>query len=84
MRNLRPFDYVALNIYWFGLAFLWNSLHPIVLPAILLRFVPETLKNTYLGGLTFLGLILAMVVQPIAGAISDRPTFRWGRRRPTS
>jgi MFS family permease len=40
------------------------------------------LKNTYLGGLTFLGLILAMIVQPIAGAISDRSTFRWGRRRP--
>jgi MFS family permease len=82
MRKLRPLDYVALNIYWFGLAFLWNSLHPIILPAILLRFVPEALKNTYLGGLTFLGLILAMVVQPIAGALSDRSTSRWGRRRP--
>ena len=82
MKKLRPIDYFNINIYWFGLAFMWNSLHPIILPAILLNFVPENLKNTYLGGLTFLGLILAMIVQPVAGAISDRTTFRWGRRRP--
>ena len=82
MKKLRPIDYFNINIYWFGLAFMWNSLHPIILPAILLNFVPENLKNTYLGGLTFLGLILAMIVQPVAGAISDHTTFRWGRRRP--
>jgi len=28
------------------------------------------------------GLLLAIVVQPIAGAISDRSSFSWGRRRP--
>ncbi len=82
MRRLRALDYFTINAYWFGLAFMWNSLHPIILPAILLRFAPEQLKNTYLGGLTFLGLILAMIVQPLAGAISDRCTFGWGRRRP--
>ena len=82
LKKLRPIDYFNINVYWFGLAFMWNSLHPIILPAILLNFVPENLKNTYLGALTFLGLILAMIVQPVAGAISDRCTFRWGRRRP--
>ncbi|GAH87545.1 unnamed protein product, partial [marine sediment metagenome] len=35
-----------------------------------------------LGLLTFAGLILAIIVQPIAGAISDRSGFSWGRRRP--
>ena len=79
---MRKRDYVSMNVYWFGLAFMWNGLHPIVLPALLLRFVPESLKNTYLGGLTFVGLILAMVVQPLAGALSDRIHLRWGRRRP--
>jgi|LDZU01.1.fsa_nt_gi Na+/melibiose symporter-like transporter len=73
---------ISINIYWFGLSFLWNTLHPIVLPAILLNFVPDANKNTYLGLLTFLGLILAMVVQPISGAASDRSTSRWGKRRP--
>jgi Na+/melibiose symporter-like transporter len=79
---MRIRDHVTMNVYWFGLAFMWNALHPIVLPALLLRLVPESLKNTYLGGLTFAGLILAMVVQPLAGGLSDRTRSRWGRRRP--
>lgn len=74
--------YVTMNVYWFGLAFMWNALHPIVLPALLLRYVPEALKNTYLGGMTFAGLVLAMIVQPLAGGLSDRTQTRWGRRRP--
>ena len=79
---MRIRDHVTMNVYWFGLAFMWNGLHPIVLPALLLNFVPESLKNTYLGGLTFAGLILAMVVQPLAGGLSDGTQSRWGRRRP--
>jgi Na+/melibiose symporter-like transporter len=79
---MKTRDYIAMNVYWFGLAFMWNGLHPIVLPALLLRFVPESLKNTYLGGMTFVGLILAMVIQPLAGALSDGTRSRWGRRRP--
>jgi MFS family permease len=80
--RMRIRDHVAMNVYWFGLAFMWNGLHPIVLPALLLRLVPESLKNTYLGGMTFAGLILAMAVQPLAGALSDGTRSRWGRRRP--
>jgi Na+/melibiose symporter-like transporter len=71
-----------MNVYWFGLAFLWNGLHPIILPALLLRMVPEALKNTYLGAMTFAGLVLATVIQPLAGALSDKTRSVWGRRRP--
>ena len=80
--RMKAKDYIAINVYWFGLAFLWNALHPIVLPALLLRYVPEALKNTYLGGMTFVGLVLAMLIQPIAGALSDSTRSHWGRRRP--
>ena len=73
---------LGLNAYWIGLSFMWNSLHPIVLPAVLLHLVPEHSKNTYLGLLTFFGLILAMVIQPISGALSDRWVSKLGKRRP--
>jgi len=73
---------LTLNSSWMGLSFMWNSLHVILLPAVLLRFVEDTHKNSVLGLLTGVGLILAMVVQPIAGAWSDRWRSRWGRRRP--
>ncbi|MCX7671839.1 MAG: MFS transporter, partial [Anaerolineae bacterium] len=73
---------LALNAYWVGLSFMWNVLHPIVLPAVMLNFVPDAAKNTYLGLLTFVGLMIAMVVQPVSGALSDGWVSRFGRRRP--
>lgn len=75
-------DYIKIAIFGFALAALWGSLHSVVLQVRLLDFVAESQKNTYLGLLTFSGLIVAMAVQPIAGAISDRSRFGWGRRRP--
>jgi len=82
MRRVSTGYIFLLNAYWVGLSFMWNSLHVIILPAVLLNFVPASLKNSYLGMLTFLGLILALIVQPIAGALSDQWASRWGRRRP--
>ncbi len=81
-KGFRPVDYLKITIFGFAITALWQSLHSIILPLRLLDFVAEAEKNTYLGLLTFTGLILAMAVQPIAGAISDRSGFSWGRRRP--
>ncbi len=78
----RPFDLFAVNAYWPGLSFMWNSLHLIVLPAVLLGFVDDARKNTALGLLTFVGLIIALLVQPLSGALSDAWPSRFGRRRP--
>jgi Na+/melibiose symporter-like transporter len=83
--SITPFrrrDYVKITVLGFAITALWQGLHTIILPLRLLDFVPEAQKNTYLGLLTLSGLLLAMFVQPIAGAVSDRSYFRWGRRRP--
>lgn len=82
MKRVTLREVLQLNAYWVGLSFMWNSLHVIILPAVLLHLVPDTQKNTYLGLLTFVGLIIAMLVQPISGSLSDRWVSRWGRRRP--
>lgn len=73
---------IVLNAGWVGLSFMWNALHPIVLPALLLAYVPDVKKNTYLGLLTFVGLLIAMILQPVAGALTDNWHSRFGRRRP--
>ena len=80
--KFQRFDYVKITIWGLALSALWGSLHSIVLPMRLLDFVAESEKNTYLGLLTLSGLLLAVAVQPVAGAISDRSIFTWGRRRP--
>ena len=82
MRRVSGWYLFVLNAYWIGLSFMWNSLHVTILPAVLLNYVPETQKNTWLGLLTFFGLILAMIIQPLSGALSDRWASRFGRRRP--
>src|SRR5512143_288930 len=82
MKKINLGQLIVLNTYWVGLSFMWNALHPIILPAVLLNYVPDAQKNTYLGLLTFAGLLLAMVIQPVSGAISDGWRSRWGRRRP--
>jgi MFS family permease len=82
MKRIGWKDHFGMNLYWLGLGFMWNSLHPIILPTILLNFVPEDLKNTYLGLLTFVGLLLAMIIQPISGTASDGWRSKLGRRRP--
>lgn len=80
--NFRRADYIKITLFGFGITALWQSLHTIILPLRLLDFVAESDKNTLLGLLTMTGLLLAMVVQPVAGALSDRSHFAWGRRRP--
>lgn len=82
MRKLRTTDYFSISVYWFALSCLWNSVHPIILPMLVPFMAPENLKGSALGIMTSIGLILAVIVQPAAGAISDRSTSRWGRRRP--
>ena len=82
INYFRHIDYIKITIFGFALAALWGTFHTVILQVRLLDFVAESQKNTYLGLLTFTGLILAMAVQPIAGALSDRSGFVWGRRRP--
>jgi len=81
-NHFRRIDYIKITIFGFALAALWGTFHTVILQVRLLDFVAESEKNTYLGLLTFAGLLLAMAVQPIAGALSDRSGFGWGRRRP--
>ncbi len=89
MRRLRAIDYITVNIYWLGLNFVTGSLTPIILPYLVGRFAPVQVvglismdKNAALGILRSAGLIVAMLIQPLAGLFSDRSSSRWGRRRP--
>lgn len=52
------------------------------MPYLVDAFAPEAIKNTALGAMRTAGLLIAMLVQPAAGLLSDRSTSRFGRRRP--
>lgn len=80
--TLRGMQYLTINAYWLGMGFVAVSLTSVIMPYLVQQFVPEALKNTYYGGLRSAGLVVAILVQPLAGMLSDRSTLRWGRRRP--
>jgi Na+/melibiose symporter-like transporter len=82
MKKLTAYQLLSLNAYWVGLSFMWNGLHGIVLPAVIANIVPSGQQNTMLGLLTSIGLAIAVIVQPLSGALSDGWRSRWGRRRP--
>ena len=73
---------IAINLFWLGLNIRNTALGSIFMPYLVGIFAPEAIKNTALGGMRTAGLVIAMLVQPAAGMLSDRSTSRFGRRRP--
>ncbi len=69
----------GISIFWLSLSMLSDGINSLVLPNLLLKAAPANSQATVLGLLTFFGLLAAMLVQPYAGALSDRLRPRWGR-----
>jgi MFS family permease len=79
---MRWYEHITYNLYWLGLNMATGSLTPIILPFAVAQFVGDAVKGTHLGVLRSAGLLVAILVQPVAGLLSDRSTLRMGRRRP--
>ena len=82
MKRLRWYDYLTINLFWLGLNIRNTAMGSIFMPYLVDVFVQPEVKNTSLGLLRTAGLIIAMLVQPAMGLLSDRSTSRFGRRRP--
>ena len=81
-RALRWYDKITINIYWFALNARSQTLSPLVIPLLVQQFVGEELKGSALGNIRLWALMTAVLVQALIGILSDRSTFRLGRRRP--
>ncbi len=81
-RPLRWYEFLTVNAYWLGINTGSAVLTPVLLPFLVALFMPAAQKNSYLATVRVIGLAVAMLVQPLAGLLSDRNTSRWGRRRP--
>jgi MFS family permease len=81
MKKLPFVRLLALSALGFALTMLSNTLEPAVIGHKVIELVPDG-RNTALGFTTFAGLVVAIVVQPIVGVLSDRTHSRWGRRLP--
>jgi len=82
MKRLRWYDFISINLFWLGLNIRNTAVGSVFTPYLIALFVPVGKQNTALGFISTAGLIIAMLVQPAAGLLSDRSTSRFGRRRP--
>ena len=82
MKRIRWTDHLSINLFWLGLNIRNTALGSVFMPYLVDVFVRPEIRNTALGSMRTAGLIVAMLVQPAMGLLSDRSTSRFGRRRP--
>ncbi|MBN9392680.1 MAG: MFS transporter [Chloroflexi bacterium] len=81
-RKFGFFNYVWISVFWLGITYMWGGVNGVILPKLNEQMVPENYKGSLLGVITALGMVVAIVVQPAVGALSDISRHPWGRRRP--
>jgi MFS family permease len=81
-RLLPMGELLQLSVYWLGLATIFAALDTVVLPERLRDLVPAGSANLAVAIISGLGAIVAIVVQPVMGSLSDYTISRWGRRKP--
>ncbi len=81
MKKISFLRMLVISLLGFGLTFSSNIQDPPLMTNKVRELAPN-LPNTTLGLLGFLGLLVAMVVQPLVGVFSDRAKSKLGRRLP--
>src|SRR6266699_4332661 len=81
-RRVSLFDQVNINVFWIANNFHWQALLAIVIPSMVAKLLGDAHKDINLTLVVAWGTIVAVIVNPLVGAISDYATFRMGRRRP--
>lgn len=81
MKKISFLRMFVISLLGFALTFSSNIQDPPLMTFKVRQLAPD-LPNTALGFLGFVGLLVAMVVQPIVGVFSDRARTKLGRRLP--
>ncbi|HEV1991372.1 MAG TPA: MFS transporter [Candidatus Dormibacteraeota bacterium] len=81
-RRLGHLHFALLSIYWVAIGYMWTSLGGLIIPDLVLQLVGREHKGVAVSVLEGIGSLMAIVWQPVVGAVSDRTQTRWGRRRP--
>jgi MFS family permease len=81
-RRVSLFEQININVFWSANNFHWQALLAIVIPSMVVKFLGDANKDINLAMVVIWGTLVAVVVNPLIGALSDYATFRMGRRRP--
>ncbi|MEN6531572.1 MAG: hypothetical protein ABFD17_07340, partial [Anaerolineaceae bacterium] len=73
-KPLQWYDAITINIYFFALTLRSQTLTPLIVPLLVQQFVGEETKGTSYGNLRLVSLMVALLVQAVAGMLSDHNT----------
>jgi MFS family permease len=76
-------QHVTVSLLWFALSAQWMTVVPIIVPdqvAVILGG-DSAAKEAISGTILAVGAVVALIVAPLSGALSDRSRHRRGRRR---
>jgi MFS family permease len=73
---------LRLSVYWLGLVAVFNGITVILQERIKVLVPDPAVQYTTLGVVQAAGVIIAVLVQPTVGTISDYTISRFGRRKP--
>lgn len=71
---------LGISVFWLALSALFDGINTLVLPVQLGALPSQNNQATFLGLITFVGLLAGALIQPIAGALSDRLRPVLGRK----
>jgi MFS family permease len=71
---------LGISVFWLALSVLTDGINTLVLPLQISRSASEHNQATILGLLTFTGLLAGALIQPVAGAFSDKLQPWLGRK----
>src|SRR5437867_904160 len=71
-----------LSVYWFGINSIWGAIDGVVLQKRVPELVDPGTGGTALAIVKVVAVLMAIVIQPTIGSISDYTISRWGRRKP--
>ncbi len=82
--RLSTLSHIQIASLWFALFTQWMTVVPVLVPAQVAEMLGSDaeLKEGVAGSVIAAGAFIAMVVAPLAGALSDRCSAKHGRRRP--
>ena len=81
-RPLLPLSHLLkLSIYWLGINTIWGGLNSIILPS-RIDAIDHQNAGFLLAVINGVAVLMAIVVQPTVGMISDYTVTRWGKRKP--
>jgi MFS family permease len=71
-----------LSVYWFGINAIWGGIDGVILQERVPDLVAADFGGRALAIAKVSAVIIAILVQPTIGSISDYTISRWGRRKP--